>query len=365
MNTLRFGLFALFLSALYAVFPQTEPVVNKYHSIRDNVFLNYAVEDGDTLETLGNFFLTPSRYLFGGQTVKKIQPVGKLHDLHFSHDYSKLSTLKTLLSSQVLTLSWLVGGTIKAIGYFSPKTQSHHIALRASLDDFHMISNDHTYKLAGIDLLFSDTHITPQQDKAPTLTKKQKANLEALSEVATLFEVHKLAYFLDRETALGAYVQNSMLDPNDPISIGILQNDSDNVMRLLKQLDPDKYTVQDWSSYSSPKSYLKLYVKKSKSYINIYHYAINEPTATINYLFSHEKTGLHRYAEHKNRLQAKAPHPYNRIFPLKTTTLNGIQVRIPSDLKTFLESTHTDSLPAKKKELPLQIGLVCSLITDL
>ncbi len=41
------------------------PVVSAFHAIRESIFLNVRTSNAHPLESIGNFFLTPSQYLFG------------------------------------------------------------------------------------------------------------------------------------------------------------------------------------------------------------------------------------------------------------------------------------------------------------
>lgn len=320
------------------------PFLNNFYAVRDNAFWNHEVKSHNQLEEMGNFFLAPSRYLFGGKTVLLSDKRNEIV-LTQSFEYQTLPMLKTLLSTQTLAFSWIVGGGLKAISYLSPETQANHLSLRSYLDDLYIASNESIYKEAALPALFSNQIGSCEgREKVHEMNQRQKVEFEALKKIAALLDTHHIAWWVDRGTALGAYRHAGMIPWDHDIDISILQKDHDNVMRILKQLDTEKYKIQDWSSYNKPKSYMRLYIVETKSYIDIYNYAIDESRHELSYIFSLSDSKIMPQKWKKREFAVTSPLKYETIFPLKQLSFDGLTVKVPSDLKTFLQSKYGENL---------------------
>src|SRR5271169_4162796 len=71
------------------------PIVSVYHHIKESPFLNMTRPEATGLEAIGDFFLTPSRYLFGGKTIKIEKGQFKTTS---DFDYGNYNWLKTSFS---------------------------------------------------------------------------------------------------------------------------------------------------------------------------------------------------------------------------------------------------------------------------
>lgn len=100
------------------------PLVAAYHNIRENPFLNIARKEATGLEKLGDFFLTPSRYLFGG---KEVTLQGEISP---SFEYRKYDGLKTTLSILALPVSEVLGCTFKGFSFLFKNTRSGYKTLQ-------------------------------------------------------------------------------------------------------------------------------------------------------------------------------------------------------------------------------------------
>ncbi len=127
------------------------------------------------------------------------------------------------------------------------------------------------------------------------------------------------------------------------IDISILAPDHENVKKLLLGLDPKKYQIQDWSSYSKPNTFLKLYVKETKNFLDIYHYQINEEDKTVGYLYSYLDSPFPKSWK-KEELKFIKPIKYEDVFPLKKAKFENLTVWAPNNVVAFLQSKYGENL---------------------
>lgn len=156
-------------------------------------------------------------------------------------------------------------------------------------------------------------------------------------------EKHEIPYWLDCGTCLGAYRYGGIIPWDWDIDIGILLPDHENVKRLLSQLDRKLCKVQDWSSYSHPGSFLKVYIKGTKNFIDIYHYELNEQEGTLSYFYTYENTPFPESWK-KNERKFTKPISWQTVFPLRKAEFDGLTVRAPNDVAAFLQSKYGSNL---------------------
>ncbi len=315
------------------------PVVSSYHAIRESIFLNTRIQSANVIESMGNFFLTPSQYLFAGKEINRDCEVKQLFNYHNLH------WLKTLASVAVLPFSEVLGAAFKGLAYLSPEVRKRHREIKQNLETTSALkSHLEEYQLKGLPPFYSDEFIPCQNHKRPSnLTKKQKIEIAALKEIVDLFEKHNIVYWIDCGTCIGAYRYGGIIPWDWDIDLSILLPDHDNVKKILSTLDPEKYQIQDWSSYEKPKSFLKLYVKETKNFIDIYHYQINEEDKTVGYFFTYLDSPFPdswKTAE----IKCMPPLKYEEVFPLRKATFDNLTVRAPNDVIAFLQSKYGKNL---------------------
>jgi hypothetical protein len=325
--------------------PMGLPVVNSYHAMRENVFLNTKRKHGNPIESIGNFFLTPSQYLFAG---KKITLLGDNDhsDCHVaqSFHYDNLHWLKTLGSLIALPVSEILGTVFKGIAFLSPEVREHHKKIQKALKKSLIKSHLEEYRSKGLPEFYSNEFIECKGHKRPShLTKKQKIEIQAFKDVVELLEAHNIIYWIDCGTCLGAYRYGGIIPWDWDIDLSILVHDHENVKRILSNLDPEKYQIQDWSSYSKPKTFMKLYVKETKNFIDIYHYQINEEEKTVGYLFTYIDSPFPDSWK-KTELKCIKPLKYEEMFPLKLAKFDNLTVRCPNNVVAFLQSKYGENL---------------------
>jgi hypothetical protein len=324
--------------------PLGMPVVTSFHAVRENIFLNTRMTNGTLLEKLGDFFLTPSHYLFAGKTIAIYdkQKIGL--NVIQSYNYQNWRWWKTFLALIALPMAEPIGISIKGISYLYPEVMQRHEAIGAALKAKIVTSHNEDYHRKGIGE-FHCTDFIPCLNckRPPLLTRKQKIEIQALKEMVSLLEAHKIIYWIDFGTCLGAYRHGGIIPWDYDIDIGIFQEDHENVKRILSTLNPEEYQVQDWSSYARPKTLLKLFVKKTKNFIDIYHYKIDEKENSISYIFTYEDSPLPESWK-KRDLQALKPFQYRQIFPLKKAMFDGLTTWAPNQVVDFLHNKYGENL---------------------
>jgi len=318
------------------------PVVSSYHKIRENLFLNTRFDRAHPFESLGNFFLIPSQYLFAGRRIVENEAAD--YEMVQAFKYEQLHWLKTFASLVTLPISEVLGASFKGLAYLSPEVRKRYRKVKRLLKTSSIRSHIEDYKQKGLSAFHSDEYIPCQRHKRPSsLTKKQKVEIQALKDVIALLDAHNIVYWIDCGTCIGAYRYGGIIPWDWDIDISILLPDHENVKNILSKLDPHKYQIQDWSSYSKPKTFLKLYVKETKNFIDIYHYQINEEEKTVSYFFTYLDSPFPdswKAAE----LKCMKPLKYDQMFPLKKAHFDGLTVWAPNDVVAFLQSKYGENL---------------------
>ncbi|HEY2809909.1 MAG TPA: LicD family protein [Rhabdochlamydiaceae bacterium] len=323
--------------------PLGGPVLISYHSIRENIFLNFRFPEAGLLESIGDFFFSPSQFLFAGKTVSHSRGDAPLQIVQ-SFDYDTGYFAKLFLSLLAFPVAEPIGVTFKGLAYLFPQTRKHHNAVKTLLHSPKVISHWEKYRQMGIKAFHSEAFIPCQGHKRPArLTKKQKIELEAFKEIITLLDAHRILYWVDCGTCLGAYRYGGIIPWDIDIDLAIFQDDHDNVKRLLSTLDSEKYQIQDWSSYSKPGTFLKLYIKETKNLIDIYHYKFDDAGNTISYFYSYEDSPFPDSWK-KGERKCTKPLKFEQMFPLKRAEFDGLLVWAPQDAVAFLQSKYGENL---------------------
>ncbi len=324
--------------------PTGVPVVSFYHTLRENIFLNARVIQAAPLERVGDIFLLPSHYLFAGKTIS-VDASEEWHcQIEQTFSYERLHWLKTLGSIVAMPVAEPLGLLFKGLSHLSPDVRKRHKAIKKALKAAQVHSHREEYLAKGISAFHLDQYIPCLHHKRPSsLTKKQKVEVEALKEIAALFEQHNILWWVDCGTCLGAYRYGGIIPWDWDIDVAILLPDHENVKKVLSKLDPEKYQIQDWSSYSKPGTFLKLYVKETKNFIDIYHYQFNEVERTIAYLFTYLDSPFPDSWK-KAEMKCMQPLKYEQIFPLKKAHFDGLEVWAPHDTIGFLQSKYGSNL---------------------
>lgn len=330
------------------------PLVAVYHLLCSNVFLNYAAQDAQSLERLGNYALAPFQYLFAGSVaipysgIDGQEPYGYATKLRF--DYATHCFSRTAASLAALPLSLAIGSLLKGVAYLSPEVRDRHERLIASIATPIVRPNHEYYRAVGIPIgSWEEGEVlqAPVYARRPGDEEVLRVEKQALLEIVRLLTAHKIPFWVDCGTCLGVWRHRGVIPWDNDIDLSVLEPDFDNVRRVLSTLDKGKYAVQDWSGRGKPGTYLKVYVKESRSLIDIYHFAIDPQSRTLTYILSNEESPFLPLAWKNRERQFVIATPFEEIFPLKRSTFDGIEVPVPNQTRMYLEKRYGDISPAK------------------
>jgi hypothetical protein len=339
------------------------PLVGVYHMITGSVFLNTAAEDAEGLEKLANVLLIPTQYLLSGQ--KAIRVPSKQTTLfvsssgydyqfeqRFSYNDSVWMGAKTAASLMVLPFSLTAGVILKGLAMSSEETRKHHHKLEHAFN-YPELVKDHSaeYKKLGLSLVNIQNAEWIDQPKflrRPGDEKNMHLEKEALREIVSLFTSYKIPFWLDCGTCLGAQRYGGVIPWDFDVDLAILQIDFDNARKVLKKLDPSKYSIQDWSSRDRPKSYLKVYLKETGALIDIYHFAIDSKNRMISSVLSNENSVFLSQGWKIRERRFVVPTPFEWVFPLKKVNFDGIVCFVPNNIENYLKQRYGENIgPAK------------------
>jgi phosphorylcholine metabolism protein LicD len=309
------------------------PLVTTYHNIRENPFLNMSHKEATGLEKIGDFFLAPSRYLFGGKEISLEEGKCKISP---SYAYHKNTALKTTLSILAFPVCEVLGSTFKGLSFLFPKTRSDYKTIAESLKDKTIFSQLESYHQQGITAFQCDKTAPCLGFVRPSvLPEVHQIELKAFKEICQLLQEHGIVYWLDCGSCLGAYRYGGMIPWDLDIDISILSADHENIKKVLSKLDPNRFQVQDWSSYKYPQTFIKLYLKETKTLIDVYHYTIDAKDRTLTYFYTYKDSAMPDSWK-KGELVMTKPIPYDVVFPLIKTTFDGIETWAPHQMEEFL-----------------------------
>jgi|JI10StandDraft_1071094.scaffolds.fasta_scaffold147875_4 hypothetical protein len=308
-------------------------LVSAYHVYHENPFFNTMYADAKGFEKVGNFFLTPSHYLCEGKVVSADYKVQQ----RFRYETGKKFYAPLALSYAV---PGVIFGTIcKGIAFISPEVRERHTKIEKIIHPREVVLNHQTYQEMGLEIndwtqgeiLISQGYLRPLGTE-----KTLKHDKKCLREIAHLLTEANIPFWVDCGTCIGTYRHGGVIPWDNDLDLSVLISDFQNVMNVLRKLDPKKYVAQDWSSRECPGSYIRVYVKKSRNHIDIYMNTIDPVAKTITYLVAHENSHFMATAwKERERLQKK-PIPFEVIFPLKKGTFDGIDVPVPNQTTRFL-----------------------------
>lgn len=338
------------------------PTVAMYHALCLNPFFNVAAEDATGLEMAANAAFTPMQYLFAGKIAKPVlSEQGEVIDytLEQRFDYQDSSLwVKTVGAYCTLPSSLIVGSVLKGLSLISSdaRTRQEKISHSIALGGHPFFSQNNYYKSIGMDIVsFEEAEEMHSlgYERRPEDVEKLKAEKQALREIVELFNSHKIVYWLDCGSCLGAYRYGGNIPWDWDVDLAILQPDFDNVRHVLSLLDPKKYTVQDWSSRDKLKSYLKVYVKESDSLIDIYHFSIDADKKEICSILANEGSVFLPESWRIRERRFIIPTPFNYVFPLKKANFDGVEVFIPNQTEKYLQQRYGQNISPAKIYSPL------------
>ena len=326
----------------HAVMRWGTPLVALYHLITGNIFLNTVHEEARGLEWVGNVILAPTHYLLAGKFISK---EGK-ETLRFNYSDPAFMT-KTVTSLVVLPVTLPLGCAVKGLSYLSDETKKHHKMIVRGRLSKEIEPHESLYKALGLQVnVFQEGEgiEPPTYQRRPGDESHMEEEKEALREIVRLLSLHSIPFWMDCGALLGTYRYGGVIPWDIDLDLAILQVDSQNVRRVLQDLDKTRFQVQDWSSRDKPHTYLKVYIKKTGRLIDFYHFRIDTERGLLQTIVSNvDCMFLPAYwAERENRYTN--PIPISYVFPLKKGTFDGIEVPVPNDTVQYLQNQYGNNL---------------------
>jgi hypothetical protein len=322
------------------------PMVTAYHLLISNVFINTAAQDATGFEKAGNLLLTPVHYLLAGKIA--LNENGQ-YRLVQRFDYNHNLALKSTLSLVSAPLSFPVGCLFKSIGYFSQQVRDRHRNITIAACSKKVHPNIELYKKLGIPLSATQEAINSSQfQRRPGDEKNLSLEKQLLKEIVRIFNENQIPYWVDAGTCLGAYRYGGVIPWDEDVDVAILMPDFQNAFNALKELDPEKYQVQDWSNRCHPETYIRVFVKENRSHVDIYHHTIDSGNRTLTYFVSCIDSNFMTTGWKTREARFTTPTSYDTVFPLRKVQFDGIEVCVPHQTKLYLQEKYGENIdPAK------------------
>lgn len=313
------------------------PLVTVYHLLTGNLFLNTTAPPLVPIQQWGDIALMPTQYLLAGE---EAIPDGTTYRFEPRFDYRHFFWIKLTASLVALPFSVLIGSALKGLAYLNPAVRQQHHALSHThipLPSTAIAALMHCpqEKLVSLNL--------PRSPQALQHLAEEKAALQAIVE---LLQQHNILFWADCGTCLGAYRYGGVIPWDCDLDIAVLQPDFDRIKHALSSLPQDRYVVQDWSSRILPKTLLKVYVRSTQEYIDIYHFQIERDS--LQFILSHADNILMPESWKVRESRFTAPTPIDWVFPLKYADFDGIQLPVPNDSERYLKQRYGEDLSPVK-----------------
>ncbi len=341
-------LWDVFVESCHSLFV---PLVCAYYAVAGSFFLNTAGADAVGLEKAGDFCLAPIQYLLGGQIAIKTEDGDWIYSPRF--DYQNAFWIKTGASIVISPVAIPIGVMLKGLAYLSYDSRQRMAERKSAYLNPQIKSNLEQYKAWGIVLAEPERLGSQGYLRRPGDEKHLTAEKKALAEVGKLLTEAKIPWWVDCGTCLGAYRYGGVIPWDEDVDIAVLLPDFDNVRRTLLKLDPKKYLIQDWSGRLNAQNYLKLFVRETGIFIDIYHFEILPESQTIRYILSWETNCFFpEWCKIRER-RFTVPVSYSTVFPLKKMLFDGTEVFVPNDPKKYLQRYYGENLDPVKVYDPL------------
>ena len=323
------------------------PLVCSYYALSASIFINVSTKEAATLEWLGNTLLSPVQYIMAGKEAVQKQDGSWVFAQKF--DYNSGFWYKTVSSVIALPPSILLGSAVKGLSLLDTEVRNRHFSLVAAHQSTEVHSNIGKYREMGLETGYVAGTLTSLGcQRGPGDENNLKDEKTGLTEIAEVLNKAGIPWWVDCGTCLGAFRYGGVIPWDGDIDIAVLIPDFHNVLHALNDLDPKKYIVQDWSTREFPESYIKVFIRKSGTLIDIYHFDIDLEKKELLYVFSLENHLFFPEWWKIRERRFKVPVAFDTVFPLKKAQLDGIEVFVPNDTVKYLQRIYGENLePAK------------------
>lgn len=312
-----------------------------YHAMIANPFLNIASDNASGIEKAADTALIPFQYLFGGKTAFPCEGGRWRMEQRFSYDSHWIA--KSVACALLLPSSLAVGAALKTGAYLATSYRDKYASIVQALSSQEVILNRALYEELGIK--------DPSEDFTPLGLQRRpgdedalQGEKQALADIARLLTHAGIAWWVDCGTCLGAYRYGGAIPWDIDIDLAVLMPDFDNVWHALQALDPSLYAVQDWSGRDDPKSYIKVFCRKTEGIVDIYQFAIDREKKEIRYILSLENNPFLPKWWKIREQKFKAPIGWSEVFPLKRAEFDGIPVFVPRNIERYLQRYYGENL---------------------
>lgn len=317
------------------------PAVLAYHLICGNVFLNTAAEDAAGLEKVGNLILSPVQYLLAGK--KAILIDGK-YRLEQHYNYNVNLTMRSIASVLSLPVALPLGSFMKGIGYISEETRLRAAKIVAAAESTEVAPNLAYYRTLGIPIDEEADLLVPQGfQRRPGDENNLRLEKELLRNIVQIFKENKIPFWVDCGTCIGAYRYGGAIPWDEDIDVAVLLPDFDNVVHALNALDKTKYCVEDWSNRCQPKTYMRIYIRENRNYIDIYHFDIDPEKKSICFILANADSAFMVDSWKIREGRFVVPSAYETIFPLRKANFDGIEVYVPNQTKKYIQERYGEN----------------------
>ena len=325
------------------------PAVTCYHLLCSNVFLNTAADDAQGLEKMGDIALSSYRYIFAGNSAYPNED--GTYDIRQHFDYHEHLFVKTTGALITLPFGVVVGSALKGIAFLFADVRERHQAIIDSLHAKYIVSNADFYKNILIDVgenAIAERLSSLGYQRRPGDEQHLSEEKKAFAQIVQLFKENRIQFWADCGTCLGAYRYGGIIPWDNDLDLAILEPDFDNMTRALNALDTDLYLAEDWSNRLFPKTYVRVYIRSTRQYIDIYTYAVHPDTKTIQYICSNVNNMFMLEGWKINERRYMVETPFDIVFPLRFADFDGIEIPVPNQTEKYLQMRYGDNLAPVK-----------------
>jgi|SRR5579862_6507222 len=326
------------------------PAVTCYHLLCGNVFLNTAAQDAQGLEKMGDIALTSFRYLFAGNTAYPMDGQDR-YEIKQHFDYHEHLFLKTAGSLVTLPFGVAVGSALKGASFLCADVRARHSAIVKSLHATQITPQTDLYRKLLIDVgedAISDRLVPKGYERRLSDIEHLSEEKKAFSQIVRIFKDNGILFWADCGTCLGAYRYGGIIPWDNDLDLAILQPDFANMKSALNALDPNLYLVEDWSNRTLPETYVRVYIRSTRQYIDIYTYAIHPDTQSIQYICSNVNSMFMQEGWKINERRYMVETPFAIVFPLRLADFDGIEVPVPQQTEKYLQMRYGENLAPVK-----------------